>query len=143
MEFKETMRTRNNVTEIENNYKKVLEVINNEIDSNKYVVVVNGKKVNNIDVPFNVGALNSLNSRKGFAKRLWNVYRKPSLRNINMLFFIAKRQICIKDSVSVKPSLKEQRIIKARKECRKLQKEYEQAQLRYKEEKGDFFIEIA
>ena len=134
-----TMKTEFGISQLETNFNTTVKMINNVLKQNDYVLIVNGTEVPELNIHhyFDFGL--SLNQRKKLARKMYFANKKESLRTINSFFSVMKRIGVITDSVKIKPSKKEQEIVRKRKEYRKLQAQTETARVSYKKEKGDFY----
>jgi|ERR1035437_3062735 hypothetical protein len=129
------------VTGITANYLNALISIENKINTNNYVLKINGKEVASSEihnVQLDLSKL-TMSGRKKVGKRLYNYEKKGSLKTINFLFHVLNKMSVIQDKVSVSVSNKEGEIQAARKLYVKLRTEAEAARITYKTVKGDFY----
>ena len=136
-----TIKTNATVTGLTENYLNALTSIENKINTNNYVLKINGTEVSSNKINTIHIDLSKLThtGKKKMAKRLWNYNKKGTLKSINYLFHVLKKMGITQEKVSVEVSHKEAEIIKARKIYVRLRAETEAARLLYKETKGDFY----
>jgi len=127
---------------IEYTYKssEMNNIINNTIDKIKNIVIENDYQV--------TGKLEHLNldwnnETKTFMKKVqkacyW-IERKPSLRRINSFFRLLSNNFVV-ENVSIKRSLKEEKIQIARKKWLVAREISDKLLIAYKKEKGDYYL---
>ncbi len=136
-----TIKTDSTVTGITENYLNALDSIKNKIETNNYVLKINGVETTTLELgKINLDMSNlSHSGRKKVAKRLWNYKKKGTIRSINLLFYVLNKMNVIESKVKVEISHKEAEINLLRAKYVKLRAEAEQARLFYKETKGNFY----
>lgn len=122
-----------NSTEIVEQINKTIEKIEKEIEDNDYQVKGNLELYKNQSIRDL-----SKTKRKKIQKYCFWINEKPTLRRINTFLGFLSRYFKI-ERATIKVSLKEETIQKARKEWIKCRNESERLLKIYKEEKGDFY----
>ena len=125
-----------NRNEIDEKIVKTIETIEKVIKENNYRVT--GTKEDFEEYSMLEYKNFSKNQMKNIQKYCFWVQRKPTLRRINSFFSLLSRLFEVK-RVTVKVSLKEEKIQNARKEWLKVRNEADKLLTIYKEEKSDFY----
>lgn len=125
-----------NTTELVEKINETIEMIEKEINDNNYQVKGNLNLYKNQSI-ISAGHL-SKNQMKNIQKYCYWIGKKPSLKRINTFLGMLSKYFGV-ERASIKVSLKEEAIQKARKEWVKARNEAERLLKVYKDEKDDFY----
>jgi hypothetical protein len=117
------------------NIKKAIESLKQYAAKKKYVFSGNVDSLANV-----IPTFSSQNQEKKFRWALLRAMRNPTMKSANLFFNqYSKSQNGVTPKLKMEYSEKEKQIKAARKEWKELQAKAEEARLKYRETKGDFY----